>query len=92
VNRFQSDDQETYEPLRLDPTIGKTQMNALAALRAARDPKAYEMALRDLAGALLTDANLLPFIKNALLAKATIGEICDVMRSAWGVYRPSDVF
>jgi methylmalonyl-CoA mutase N-terminal domain/subunit len=92
VNRFQIDEHESYEPLRLDPTIGKTQMDALVRLRTSRDPKAHEIAIQEFAAAVRTDDNLLPFIKRALLAKATIGEVCDVMRSAWGVYKPSDVF
>jgi methylmalonyl-CoA mutase N-terminal domain/subunit len=92
VNRYQNDEHESYEPLILDPEIGKTQTDALIKLRATRDPGAHSTAIQEFAEAVTTDVNLLPFIKRALLARATIGEVCDVMRSAWGVYKPSDVF
>ena len=92
VNRFQIDEHEPYEPLRLDPTIGQVQAESLARLRTSRDPKAHEIAMSEFTKAVGAEGNLLPFIKNALLAKATIGEVCDVMRSAWGVYKPSDIF
>ena len=31
-------------------------------------------------------------IEEAVRARATVGEICDVLRSVWGEYRPSTVF
>ena len=37
VNRFQLDEEEPYEPLRVDPAIEVTQAAKLAALRADRD-------------------------------------------------------
>jgi methylmalonyl-CoA mutase N-terminal domain/subunit len=92
VNRYQNDEHEPYEPLILDPEIGKTQTEALIKLRATRDSGAHAIAIQEFAEAVATDVNLLPFIKRALLARATIGEVCDVMRSAWGVYKPNDVF
>jgi len=92
VNRFQLNEDEPYEPLRLDPTIGQVQQESLVRLRASRDPKEYEIAMSEFANAVKGDGNLLPFIKRALQAHATIGEVCDVMRSAWGVYQPRDIF
>jgi len=35
--------------------------------------------------------NVLPPIKDALRAGATLGEVCDGLREVWGVYRPPDV-
>ena len=34
--------------------------------------------------------NLLYPMKEALQAKATIGEVCNALRAVWGVYTPSD--
>ena len=31
-------------------------------------------------------------IENAVRARATVGEICDVLRGAWGEHTPSTVF
>lgn len=92
VNRFEIAEEEPYEPLRLDPEIGRAQAESLRQLRTSRDTKSYESAMSDFAKAVEGNENLLPFIKRALTARATIGEVCDVMKSAWGSYRPSDTF
>jgi methylmalonyl-CoA mutase N-terminal domain/subunit len=34
----------------------------------------------------------MPFIEEAVRARATVGEICNVLRSVWGEYQPSTVF
>jgi methylmalonyl-CoA mutase, N-terminal domain len=36
--------------------------------------------------AALTDANLLPPMRDALRAMCTIGEICETLRIEWGMY------
>ena len=38
-----------------------------------------------------TDNVLVP-MKEALRARATVGEVCDVLRGTWGVYVPPDAF
>jgi methylmalonyl-CoA mutase N-terminal domain/subunit len=38
------------------------------------------------------DRNLLYPIREALRARATIGEVCDAFRDVYGVYKPSDAF
>jgi methylmalonyl-CoA mutase N-terminal domain/subunit len=35
------------------------------------------------------DAPLMPSIIEAVRARATVGEIADVLREAWGTYRPA---
>jgi methylmalonyl-CoA mutase N-terminal domain/subunit len=31
-------------------------------------------------------------MKQALKARATVGEVCDTLREVWGVYIPADTF
>lgn len=31
-------------------------------------------------------------MKDALRARATVGEVCDALREVWGAYEPTDVF
>ena len=45
LNRFALDEEEPYEPLRVDPQIEADQRERLAALRAERDNEAVEAAL-----------------------------------------------
>jgi methylmalonyl-CoA mutase N-terminal domain/subunit len=92
LNRFVLDEEEPYEPLRVDPAIEAAQASRLAALRASRDAAAVEQALAALRAAAAGTDNVLYPMKEALRSRATVGEVCDALRAAWGVYRPSDAF
>jgi methylmalonyl-CoA mutase N-terminal domain/subunit len=46
-------------------------------------------AVRDAAGG---TANVLPPLKVALRARATVGEVCHALRAEWGTYRPVERF
>ncbi|GAA2885920.1 methylmalonyl-CoA mutase [Actinoplanes cyaneus] len=92
VNRFTSDAEEKYEPLRVDPAIEAAQAARLATLRAERDDPAVQAALADLAKAAAGTINVLPLMKEALRLRATVGEVCHTLRGVWGVYRPVERF
>ncbi len=92
VNRFALDTEDPYEPLRADPAIEATQSARLARLRAERDDAEVEQALLDIAAAAKGTDNVLPPLKRALAARATVGEVCDALRAVWGTYQPSDRF
>src|SRR3989441_1156587 len=80
------------------PTVPAPDYSALAAaqqkrlgeLRAKRDGGAVQRALRDLEAAARDGAApLMEPIIVAVRARATVGEISDVLRGVWGVYRPA---
>ena len=92
VNRFTVDEEEPYEPLRVDPTIEAEQRARLERVRAERDQAAVDAALeRVRAAAAGTDKLLYP-MRDALRARATVGEVSDALRDVWGVYTPADAF
>ncbi|MFE6841552.1 methylmalonyl-CoA mutase [Streptomyces sp. NPDC057686] len=90
VNRFTLEQEERYEPLRVDPAIENRQREALAALRAERDGEAVAGALAALREAAAGTANVLYPMKEALRARATVGEVCNALREVWGTYEPAD--
>ncbi|MFE0625457.1 methylmalonyl-CoA mutase [Streptomyces sp. NPDC058864] len=92
VNRFQLEAEERYEPLRVDPAIETAQVARLAALRAGRDRRAVDSALSALRKAAEGTDDVLYPMRDALRARATVGEVCDALREVWGTYVPSDVF
>ncbi|GGO83328.1 acyl-CoA mutase large subunit family protein [Wenjunlia tyrosinilytica] len=92
VNRFALDEEEPYEPLRVDPSIEARQAERLAKLRAERDQRAVDSALEDLRKAAAGTDNVLYPMKAALAARATVGEVCDALREVWGSYVPADAF
>ncbi|MGW4593946.1 acyl-CoA mutase large subunit family protein [Streptomyces sp. NPDC004457] len=92
VNRFQLAEEEPYEPLRVDPAIEARQAERLAVLRAERDRRAVDAALAGVREAARGDGNLLYPLKDALKARATIGEVCDALREVWGAYSPGETW
>ena len=95
VNAFADDDRSTggLELFRNDPGVAERQMARLADVKRSREERRVAQALRELeavAGDL--HHNRMPLIEEAVRARATVGEICDVLRSVWGEYRPSTVF
>jgi methylmalonyl-CoA mutase N-terminal domain/subunit len=92
VNRFTIDEDEHYEPLRVDPAIEADQRARLAQIRAERDQVAVDEALTRVRAAAAGTDNLLYPMRDALRARATVGEVSDALRAVWGVYKPTDVF
>ncbi|REF37433.1 acyl-CoA mutase large subunit family protein [Thermasporomyces composti] len=92
VNKFQTPDEEPYQPLRVDPRIEEEQRARLAKLRADRSSSEVERHLAALRRAAAGSDNVLYPMKEALAARATVGEVCDALRDVWGVYTPPDAF
>jgi len=92
VNRFAGSDEEDYEGLRLDPTIEAEQSERLSALRKERDNAEVERHLQDLRTAAQGSDNVLYPMREALRARATVGEVSTALREVWGVYQPTEAF
>ncbi|HZN75589.1 MAG TPA: methylmalonyl-CoA mutase family protein [Micromonosporaceae bacterium] len=89
LNRFALSEEEPYEPLRVDPAIEENQASRLARLRRERDNASVERALAAVRRAAEAEDNVLYPMRDALRARATIGEVCHALRDVWGLYRPS---
>ena len=92
VNRFTVAEEEPYQPLRVDPAIEREQAERLAVLRERRDRSEVTRRIDDLRRAAEGPDNLLYPLREALRARATVGEVCDALRDVWGVYKPPDVY
>jgi methylmalonyl-CoA mutase, N-terminal domain len=93
VNSFVTPDAERFEPLRVDPRIEQEQADRLAELRGRRDGAAVTATLDAVKRtAAASGENLLPPLRDALSALATVGEVCDALRDVWGLYQPVDVY
>ena len=88
VNRFT----QAEPPPRIEapdyPELEARQRARLAATRAARDGARVAATLAAVGAAAAGTTPLVPPIIEAVRARATLGEISDVLREAWGVYRP----
>jgi methylmalonyl-CoA mutase N-terminal domain/subunit len=93
VNRYQLDDEQPLEILKIDPALEQQQIDRVKALRGRRDSAAVESALAALkAAAARDDVNLMPAILDAARAYVTMGEMCEAWREVWGVWRETPVF
>jgi methylmalonyl-CoA mutase, N-terminal domain len=92
VNRFITEEDEPYEPLRVDPAIEESQVRRLESLRAGRSANDVKRRLDALRAAASGSDNVLYPMKEALAARATVGEVCDALRQVWGTYEPPATF
>src|SRR3989440_11241777 len=77
VNRYELEDEQPVEILKIDPDLEPQQIARVQALRARRDSAAAEAALAQLKrDASQEDKNLMPPIIEASKAYVTMGEMC----------------
>ena len=87
VNAYRSSEAETVPVLRIDAAQERDRADQLAELRAVRDPGRLESALDRLREAARGSDCLLPPIRQAVEARATLGEISDALRDVFGTHR-----
>ena len=91
VNRFQSEEGPAIPTMRIDAEIERSQVARLNALRARRDAAKSRAALAEVERRARGSENLMPAILSAVEAYATVGEISDALRRAFGEYQESVV-
>ena len=91
VNRFQAKEERPIPTLRIDPEIERSQIARLNAMRARRDAAKSRAALEEIERRARGSENLMPAILAAVEAYATVGDISDTLRRAFGEYQESVV-
>jgi methylmalonyl-CoA mutase, N-terminal domain len=89
VNRFVDAEERPVELQRVSEEDVRMQIDRLQSLRAERDAGAVSRDLEAVERAARGTDNLLPPMKEALRARATLGEVSDVLRGVYGEYRPA---
>jgi len=93
VNDFLSEEEVPIKLLQIDPVIEKKLVEQLREVKRRRNQVKVNGALSKLRGAAEKEnANLMPFMLEAVKEYATLGEICGVLREAFGEYRPPSIF
>jgi methylmalonyl-CoA mutase, N-terminal domain len=93
VNRYEMEDEQPLEILRIDPALEQKQIERVRAVRERRDRAAAEAALARLReDASHEGRNLMEPIMDAARAYVTMGEMCDALREVWGTWRETPVF
>jgi methylmalonyl-CoA mutase N-terminal domain/subunit len=78
--------EKRLEILQIDETVAHRQAARLSKLRAERSSAEVERRLKALRQAAEGSENLMPFIFDAVKTYATLGEICEAMRTVFGAY------
>ncbi|MFP3985693.1 MAG: methylmalonyl-CoA mutase [Candidatus Bathyarchaeia archaeon] len=88
VNEYCIEEPECpIELLRIDPKVEDEQIANLQKLRRTRNNPKVKQVLDKLHDAADKNQNLMPTIIEAVKAYATLGEICDVLRKVYGIYK-----
>jgi len=86
VNEYVTEQVDEVEILRVDPESERQQVERLKQFKEERDRSAVDARLEELREASAGDANLLEPMRAALKDRASIGEVCGVMREEFGEY------
>ncbi|HLM27052.1 MAG TPA: methylmalonyl-CoA mutase family protein [Thermoleophilaceae bacterium] len=86
VNEYVTDQVDEVDILRVDPESEREQVERLGRFKSERDDDALQKRLDALRETAKGDGNLLEPMRAALRDKASIGEVCGVLRDEYGEY------
>ena len=87
VNKYQTMEDPPQDILTINKKVRDDQIASLNEVRSQRNQSDVREKLDDLKRSARTVRNLLPPILEAVRVYATVGEICDTLRSVFGEYR-----
>ncbi|MGO9374388.1 MAG: methylmalonyl-CoA mutase [Syntrophobacteraceae bacterium] len=90
INKYTMEEPPPTGLLKVDMSVGEVKAAELKKYRAERDQAQWKAALDKLREVSKTDENVMPYVIEAVKAKATVGEVCDVWRGIYGEYRPKE--
>ena len=92
VNKYVMPDEKPVEFLRIDPEIEREQIERVERVKASRDAAQVEKRLEQLAQACRDGRNVMPVLVDAVKDYVSLGEIADVYRRVFGLYREPIIF
>ncbi len=87
VNRFQVDEVEHPDILRVDKKLEQEQIRRLHEIKVSRDQKKVEECLANLEKAANSTENMVYPVLDAVANRVTVGEISGCLRRVWGEYK-----
>ena len=90
VNRFTGGEPAAIDVLTIDPELQSQQIARVRKLRAGRAEQPWREALDAVRRAAERTENLLPPIMAAVEASATVGEVADTLRTAFGEFQDTE--
>lgn len=91
INKFmENEDEEKEEFTKIEEGVGEKQSEEISKLK-KRDRGTKEIMDRFEEAVKNGNENLIPYMMEAFDNEATLGEVCDLLRSVWGEYRPKEI-
>jgi methylmalonyl-CoA mutase N-terminal domain/subunit len=92
VNKYVMAEERPLSILKIDDAIEREQVERVARVKAARDAAKVERRLKQLAEVCRNGGNVMPVLIDALKDYVSLGEISDVYRQVFGLYREPIIF
>jgi methylmalonyl-CoA mutase N-terminal domain/subunit len=92
VNKYAMREEKAINYLRIDEAVEHEQIEKVGRFKAARDLSRVEKRLKQVANACRNGDNLMPVLVDAVKDYASLGEISDVYRQVFGLYREPIIF
>jgi len=92
VNKYVMADERPLPILKIDDAIEREQVERVGRVKAARDAAKVERRLKQLAEACRNGGNVMPVLVDAVKDYVSLGEISDVYRQVFGLYREPIIF
>jgi methylmalonyl-CoA mutase N-terminal domain/subunit len=92
VNKYITDERLPVDILEIDDTLERMQIEKTHRVKNARDNKKVRESLDKLGEACAGNRNVMDPIIDAVKAYATLQEVCDVFRKAFGEYRDPGIY
>jgi methylmalonyl-CoA mutase N-terminal domain/subunit len=92
VNKYVMQDEKPINYLRIDESVETEQVARVGRFKAARDLSRVERRLKQLEDACRTGGNVMPVLVDAVKDYVSLGEVSDVYRQVFGLYREPIIF
>jgi len=92
VNKYVMTEERPVEFLRLDESVEREQVERVGRRKASRDMAKVERRLKQLAEACRGGQNVMPVLVDAVKDYVSLGEVSDVYRQVFGLYREPIIF
>jgi methylmalonyl-CoA mutase N-terminal domain/subunit len=92
VNKYVMPDEKAVEFLRIDPEIEREQIERVERVKASRDAAQVGKRLEQLTQVCRDGRNVMPVLVDAVKDYVSLGEIADVYRRVFGLYREPIIF
>jgi methylmalonyl-CoA mutase N-terminal domain/subunit len=92
VNKYTMREDKAIHYLRIDESVETEQIDKVGRFKAARDMAKVERRLKQLADACRNGTNVMPVLIDAVKDYASLGEVSDVYRQVFGLYREPIIF